>query len=194
MWENNDYTLMFHRNPFYQHEQAILARGGFDGCLPMSFLRNDGGLTARYECDGFLPLSSFRIERTEDVLFLMEKLLFVLHEAPEYLLCPERLFLRTETVFYNKEEDRVRIAYLPRPAGKTDHNSRVPPFYRELILFLAQMKQDVKDTNTDLIARFARQLYYNCPDTKRMLRSIGLLRRELDGISNGSGSRTSGAS
>ena len=115
MWEQNNYTLRFRRNPFYRHEQAILASAGFDGFLPMTFLRSEQGLTARYECSGFTPLSSFRIERTEDVLYLMEKVFLVLHRAPEYLLDTERILLRTELIFYSREGDDLKIAYVPRP-------------------------------------------------------------------------------
>lgn len=187
MWEQNNYTLRFRRNPFYRHEQAILASAGFDGFLPMTFLRSEQGLTARYECSGFTPLSSFRIERTEDVLYLMEKVFLVLHRAPEYLLDPERILLRTELIFYSREGDDLKIAYVPRPQGTgsqtgSGSQTRGPatPFHRELILLLAQMKQEVCDPHGDLIARLARELYYRCPDTKSMLRTIGLLRRELD--------------
>ncbi len=164
----------------------------------MTFLRSENGLTARYECSGFTPLSSFRIERTEDVLYLMEKVFLVLHRAPEYLLDPERILLRTELVFYSREKDDLKIAYVPRPPGSNragsgdktgtgrqagsgdSAKSPATPFHRELILLLAQMKQEVRDPHGDLIARLARELYYHCPDTKSMLRTIGLLRRELD--------------
>lgn len=191
MWENNDYTLNFDKNPFYRHEQIILAAGTCEGYLPMSFLRGSHGLTVRYETGGYLPLSGFRIERTVDVLYLMERTVQVLHVSPEHLLAPERVMLRTDMVFYSRERDDLRIAFLPRPdtggSAPAETNqadgSAVPPFQRELVQYLAQLKQDVRDPHMSFLLRFARELCYNRPDTSDMLRHLGLLRRELDALS-----------
>lgn len=197
MW-NNNYTLHFNNNPFYRHEQIILADGSCEGFLPISFLHSDRGLTARYETGGYQPLSGFRIERTEDVLYLMERTVMILHVSPEHLLAPERITLRTNTVFYNKMRDDLRIAFIPRlsdsegpdsggtgpggadPRGSALDSPIVSDFHRELIVFLAQLKHDVRDSHTDFVLRLARDFYYNSPDTSGMLRTIGLLRRELE--------------
>lgn len=56
-------------NPFYRHEQIILSAGNCDGFLPMCFLRESDALTVRYSPSGFLPLSGYRIERTQDALY-----------------------------------------------------------------------------------------------------------------------------
>lgn len=184
MWENNSYTLRFNENAFYHHEQVILAAGTCSGFLPMAFLRDDSGLVARYECGGFRPLSAFRIDRTEDALYLMEKTLLVLHISPEYLLSPERITLRTDTVFYNREQDDLRIAFVPPAAGSSKASptqaGNVSPFQRSLIMYLAQLKQDLRDGHADFISRLAKDLCYNCRNTSDMLRRIGLLRRELN--------------
>ena len=198
MWENNDYTLHFNRNPFYRHEQIILAAGTCDGYLPMSYLRGSDGLTARYEAGGYLPLSGFRIERTQDVLYLMERTVRIPHISPEHLLAPERVTLRTDTVFYCRERDDLRIAFLPVPetessiSNSTDERTHasasrpgrsiVPPFQRRLVQYLAQLKQDLKDPHMSYLLRLAKDLCYNRPDTADILRTIGLLRRELDAL------------
>ncbi len=115
MWENNSNVLRFAENPFYRHEQAVLAEGECPGFLPMSFIREGRGVTVRYETGGLQPISSYRIERTEDVLFLMERVIMVIHMAPEYLLSPQRIILRTDTAFYSRDRDDLRLAFLPRP-------------------------------------------------------------------------------
>lgn len=201
MWKDNNYTLRFNSNPFYRHEQVILAAGTFDGFLPMTFLRSASGLTVRYEPSGFLPLSGYRIERTQDALYLMEKTVLILHTAAEYLLAPERLTLRTNTVFYSRERDDLRIAFLPRCAirDETSESGNLPgtggpsPMQRELILFLAQLKQDICDQHGAYVLRLARELYYSSPSTSDMLRSIGLLRRELDARAKAGPSRPAAA-
>ena len=259
MWENNQDTLKFAADAFYRHEQIVLTEGNCPGFLPMTFLLDSGCMYVKYACGGFLPLSRFRIEETADVLYIMEKTLLILHTCPEYLLAPERLLLRTDTVFYNKKYDDLRIAFVPLrnhplPGGSPrtaenpdpgshtggatcavtqtagdqcavpqidgsstprlqtaevshavslngipqaveksqnqgngpfafssqDGTSSAYAFRRELLLYLAQLKQDILDSHQGLIRRLAEDLAYNCRDTSDMLRCIGLLRRELE--------------
>ncbi|MBQ9060769.1 MAG: hypothetical protein IJ128_06480 [Firmicutes bacterium] len=186
MWERNDYKLKFAKNPFYQHEQVILSSGTCPGFFQVSFLRRAEGLDAAYSCSGYSPLSSFRVERTEDALYLIEETLRILHRAPEYLLAPERAVIRTETVFYNKKSGQLRIAFIPLASGSS-------ALLRSLLLFLAQLKQDLCDGHTGIIDRFARDMYYSCLDTEDMIRVIGAARRQLEDIT-APGSQTSGPS
>lgn len=186
MWEKNDHKLRFAKNPFYQHEQVILSSGSCPGFFRIAFLRHADGLDAAYDCSGFSPLSSFRVERTEDALYLMEETLRILHRAPEYLLAPERAVIRTETVFYDKQNGRLRIAFIPLASGSS-------ALLRNLLLFLAQLKQDLRDGHAGIIDRFARDMYYSCLDTGDMVRLIGAARRQLEEITR-PGSGTSDAS
>ncbi len=205
MWENGTYTLHLSSNPYYRHEQIILSSGTPEGYLPMSFLRTSQGLTIRYEAGGYLPLSAFRIERTEDVLYLMDRTVGILHASPGYLLDPERILLRADTVFYGKDQDDLRIAYLPRQACESgdpslpmlptlagrDHGflpvkgqnplaGKLSPFHCELVILLAELKQTLQDPCQDFLFQLARELYYMHPDTAQILRTIGLLRRRID--------------
>ena len=182
MWEKNSDTLYLPAGSFYPHEERVLACGSCSGFLPMSFLHTEHGLSARYERGGFTPLSGFRIERTEDALYLLERTVLILRHAPEHLLIPERIYVRTDTVFYSKKGDHLRIAYLPKSANaaKAGENPALPPLQKELIFFLAQLRQDLCDDHADLIARLAKEIYYNRPDMKALLRTIGLMRRALD--------------
>ncbi|MBQ9016067.1 MAG: hypothetical protein IJ109_08090 [Firmicutes bacterium] len=186
MWEKNHYKLSFSKNPFYRHEQVVLSTGACPGFFPVSFLRHGEGLDAAYECSGYAPLHSFRIERTEDALFLMEETLRILHRAPEYLLAPERAIIRTETVFYDKDSGRLQIAFLPLASGSSS-------LIQNLLLFLAQLKQDLRDGHTGIIDQFASDMYYNCLSTGDMLRVIGAARRQLEELTQ-PGSQTSGVS
>ena len=182
MPDRGDRVIHFKKNPFYRHEQILLASGSFEGFLPMSFLREENGLTARYQCSGFAPLSSYRIERTEDALYLMEKVVLILHAAPEHLLIPERILLRCQTVFFSKKDDRIKIAYVPRPRNDAAPGAgSISGFHRELILLLTQLKQDLRDGHADLLSRLIRDIYYHSLDTRSLLRQIGLLRKELYG-------------
>lgn len=216
MWNCSDYTIQFSFNPFYLHEQDILTAGECPGFLPMSFLRTGHGLVVHYGTSGYQPLSNYRIERSEDALYLMERTIMILHQAPEYLLAPERLRICTDTVFYGRDTDDLRLAFLPKTiyppvtpksappqpalptaspvACRQQPQARANParqgtstlsrsmslLQREVILFLAQLKQDINDGKLTYIAHLAQRLAYGCRSTSDMLRVTGLLRRELD--------------
>ena len=173
MWENNNFTLTLKTNPFYHHEQMVLTCGEFDGFLPMSFIMQNQAMTVRYSPSGYAPLCRYRIERTKDALYLFEKTLLVLQKSPEHLIAPERVTLRTETIFYNRQKDHLKIAFLPQ-AG--DPGS----LHQHLLLFLTQLKKDLKDPNVGILDRMAREICRNSLDLRDMIRTVGQARRELE--------------
>ena len=101
---------------------------------------------------------------------------------------PERILLRCQTVFFSKKDDRIKIAYVPRPRNDAAPGAgSISGFHRELILLLTQLKQDLRDGHADLLTRLIREIYYQALDTKSLLRQIGLLRKELYGSRNAPG-------
>ena len=105
----------------------------------------------------------------------MEKVVLILHAAPEHLLIPERILLRCQTVFFSKKDDRIKIAYVPRPRNDAAPGAgSISGFHRELILLLTQLKQDLRDGHADLLTRLIREIYSQALDTKSLLRQIGL--------------------
>ncbi len=180
MWEHNDYTCELDPKAVCPHERIMLASGQCPFFFPTAFYSDQDHLTASYSCSGFVPLSTFRIERTDDALYIFEHVLLALRGCIEYLLEPERVRVTSDTVFYCSRTGEVRLAYLPL-------QEHAPDIRRTLIRFLAELKADLQDDSVSCIDRIARRIYYENHDLRDLLTITGLMRREL-------GSRTSGAS
>lgn len=173
MWENERYTQILPKDSVYRHERAVLTDGSCDRFLPVVFVQKENALLATFDCSGYLPLSRYRVEKTDDALYLIEKALRILHVSCEYMLSPERLTISTDTLFYDRKTGDLKLAFLPLPPERVG-------LRRNLILFLAQLKQDITDPYSGYLDRFAREIYFGNLSLPDMISVLGLLRRELD--------------
>ena len=107
MWENNEYRLCFREDSILDFERVMLSSGECSYLLPMVFVSGDSKHVAYYDCKGFVPLSRYRVDRTEDALFILERVLIILSSAIEYLITPAKIFLSTDTVFFNTETEYI---------------------------------------------------------------------------------------
>ena len=172
MWENNEYRLCFREDSILDFERAMLSSGECSYLLPMLFVSGDSKHVAYYNCNGFVPLSRYRVDRTEDALFILERVLIILSCAIEYLITPAKISLSTDTVFFNAETGDIKIAYVPVqevPAGSS----------KNLLRFIAQLKAEVTDGYKDYLDRFAGLVYGNNYHLRELTDRMGLLRREL---------------
>ena len=103
MWENNEYRMCFREESILDFERAMLSSGECRDLLPMMFISGDSKHVVYYDCKGFAPLSRYRVDKTEDALFILEKVLIILSSTIEYLITPAKVSLSTDTVFYNAE-------------------------------------------------------------------------------------------
>ncbi|MDO4518206.1 MAG: DUF6382 domain-containing protein, partial [Bacillota bacterium] len=113
MWENNEYKIFIGDNTVHDFERIMLTSGDCSDLLPMLFIGEEGNQVAYYNCNGFTPLSSYKIDRTEDALFIMEKVLLIVSHVVEYLIMPAKITLSTDTVFFNFDTGEIKIAYVP---------------------------------------------------------------------------------
>lgn len=172
MWENNEYTMCFREDSILDFERVMLSSGECSYLLPMLFVSSDSKHVAYYDCKGFVPLSRYRVDRTEDALFILERVLIILSSAIEYLITPAKISLSTDTVFFNVETGEIKIAYVPvkeEPAGSS----------RNLLRFIAQLKSEVTDGHREYLDRFAAIVYRNNYHLRELTDRMGLLRREL---------------
>ena len=172
MWENNEYTMCFREDAILDFERVMLSSGECSYLLPMLFVNSDAKHVAYYDCKGYVPLSRYRVDRTEDALFILERVLIILTSAIEYLITPAKISLSTDTVFFNAETGDIKIAYVPVqevPAGAS----------KNLLRFIAQLKADVMDGYKDYLDRFAAVVYANNYHLRELTDRMGLLRREL---------------
>ena len=172
IWENKEYTIKVAEDSFRNYERVMLSSGDCSLFIPMSFIGEEDGETACYECSGFAPLSSYRIEKTDDALYILECVLIIIGKAIEYFIMPARITLNNETVFYNKETSQIKIAYIPM------NNSPIS-LKENLSMFIDELKQDIKDDNgeyLDLAKKFIEQNNYF---VREMVNKVGLFKRKI---------------
>lgn len=172
MWENNEFRIKLRENSIMEYEKIMLSSGQCDFFMPMGFMGEEGGETVCYDCSGFVPLSGYRIEKTEDALYLLERTLIILGKSVEYLISPYRITLNTDTVFYNKDTGQVKIAYVPNPEDKTS-------LRKNLVAFIGQLKEDIRDGREDYLTQTAKCIYYKNYYIKDVITQVALYKRKL---------------
>ena len=179
MWENEEFKMTFKEDAIHEYERVILTSGDCNHLIPMSFIGEDNKEIVYYNCSGFASISTFRVEKTDDALFIIEKVLLILSNIVEYLITPAKVTLNTDTVFYNQDSGEIKIAYVPL-------SGEAVSLRRNLIKFIAQLKADVKDGNGTYLDKVARQIHYGNYRIKEIISLVGLLQRELYSQTNAS--------
>ena len=172
MWENKDFKVRLGENTMRDFEKIMLTSVECSLFMPMGFISENDGEYGRYNCSGFAPLSNYRIERTKDAMYILENVLLSLERAVEYFIDPAKVTLTTDTVFYNKDTEQVKIAYVPM-SGK-DMNLR-----KNLVLFIGQIKFELCDGKEEYLTRAAKLIYYHNYYLREMVNKTALLRRQL---------------
>ncbi|MDO4869673.1 MAG: DUF6382 domain-containing protein [Bacillota bacterium] len=172
MWENNHYRITLKEDSIHDYEKIMLTSGECGFLLPMVFISENGSETAYYKCSGFSAISTYSIERTDDALFILEKVLLILSHVAEYLISPARMTLTNETVFYSAEMSEIKIAYVPLCGDSIS-------LRRNLIRFIAQIKADINDGHGAYLDKIARLIHYENYRIDDIIDRVGLLKREL---------------
>ncbi|MDO5491396.1 MAG: DUF6382 domain-containing protein [Bacillota bacterium] len=162
---------------FHSHEIVMLSEGTCPLFFPTVFIREDARVVAVYDCSRYAPLGSFRIEKTEDALFLLEKVLLLLHRSMEYLIMPERILLSPETVFYAEDTGSVRIAFVPVPDPGCS-------LQQNILRFLGALAADLCDIDQHCLNQLAQKIRLDSMNLRDMLTLTGLIRRRIDSKSN----------
>ena len=172
MWNKNEYRICLRDGAILDYEKVMLASGECSHLFPMFFIGAKAEQFAYYDCRGFTPLSKYRIDRTEDAFFILEKVILIMSSVVEYLISPSKLLLTTDTVFFNVETGEIKIAYVPVPEGSGGVR-------RNLLTFISQLKSDIGDCRSGYIDDFANQVNRNNCRLRDLSNRIGLIRREL---------------
>lgn len=173
MWENKEFKVKLEENAIRDFEKIMLTSGECSIFMPMGFISENGCEYGRYNCSGFAPLSGYRVERTEDALYILENVLLILSKAVEYFIDPSKVKVTEETVFYNKDTGQIKIAYIPLPGEEA--NMR-----KSLVEFIGQLKQCLRDGSGRYLAEAAKYIYYHNYYLREMINKVGLLKRQLE--------------
>ena len=172
MWDNKEYSLRLKENSVLDFEKIMLTSGECSLFMPMGFMTADEGETVCYDCSGFIPLSRYQIEKTDDALYIIENILIILNRAVEYLLDPAKVTLTTDTVFYNKETGEVKITYVPLSSDQVN-------IKKSLVGFIGQLRRDIRDRFADYLTETAKYIYYYNYNLTDIVNKVGLFRREI---------------
>ena len=172
MWDNREFKVELNENSVKDFEKIMLLSGQCSFFMPMGFMGSEKGETVCYDCSGFAPLSRYRIERTEDALYILEKNLIILGNSIEYFITPARITLNTNTVFYNKDSGEIKLTYVPVRGEKAD-------LRRNIARFIAQLKVDIRDGREEYLDRAVKYIYHNNYYIKDMVNKIELFKRQI---------------
>ena len=113
-----DIKLLIDKGRIKQYEKDILTAGMCNHMFPMSFISYEKKEQVTYDCAGYCPLSQIKDLDAGELLEIMEKIFLILSESGNHFIPPARIILNEDTVFYDREKGRVKIAYVPA-AGRT---------------------------------------------------------------------------
>lgn len=172
MWLENEFKIRLEENTMRNYEKIMLTSGECNLFMPMGFIGDDNGEVVCYDCSGYAPLSSYSVEKTEDALYILECVLLIVGRAIEYLITPARITINEETVFYNKETGKVKIAYVPLSGEQNSIRGN-------LVSFIDQLKVNICDGNEKYLDEAARFITYHNYYIREMVNKVGLFKRQL---------------
>ncbi len=172
MWENKEFKVKLKEDSIADYERVMLTSGECSFFMPMGFVGENDGEVVCYNCSGFAPLSSFRVEKTEDALYIIECVLLILGKSVEYFISPSKITVTTDTVFYNRDTGEVKIAYVPSSSDSSN-------LRKGMVNFIGQLKKDIRDGNENYLVEAAKCIFYNNYYVKEMVNKIGLFKRQL---------------
>ncbi len=172
MWDNREFSIKVQENTFRDYEKIMLTSGECSFFMPMGFMGEAEGETVCYDCSGFAPLSSYRVERTDDALYILECVLMIVGKSVEYLITPARITVTEDTVFYNKETGQVKIAYVPLSGDKISIRNN-------LAVFIKQLKANICDGHEKYLDEALKFIMYHNYYIREMVNKIGLFKRQL---------------
>ena len=172
MWTNREFKIRLHQDSILEYEKIMLSSDMCSLFLQMHFISDGISETAWYHCSGFAPLSSYKIEKTEDALYILEKVLLILNRSVEYFISPAKAAVTTDTVFYNKDTDEVKMAYVPLDARKRS-------LRKNLAVFTNQLKQDLRDGKGHYLTDASKYILQHNYDFQDMISKVGTYKRQL---------------
>ena len=172
MWENKNFRVRLEENAMQDFEKVMLTSGECNLFIPMGFVSENGREYGNYNCSGFAPLSSYRIERTEDALYILENVLIILKSAVEYYIDPAKVTVTSDTVFYNKDTGQIKIAYIPLRAERINRR-------KNIVSFIGQLKIELCDGKEKYLVEAAKYIYYHNYSLREMINKAGMLKRQL---------------
>ncbi len=172
MWHDKRFRVKLEENTVNDFEMIMLTSGECKVFIPMGFIKDNGKEYGYYECSGFAPLKRYRIERTEDALYIMENVMLILEKGIEFFINPEKVTVTWDTVFYNKDTAEVKIAYVPMTGPEYD-------LKRNLTWFAEQIMSDICDGKQGYIHDVVKHICLHNYGLRETADRIAFLKRKI---------------
>lgn len=165
------YDLTFEEGRIREFEKNVLALDTSGYFMPMSFVGFENKEYVTYDCSGYIPVSRWNMMHTELMLEIIERVILILSHSGEYLILPERITLNENTVFYNRENREVKIAYIPNENNDAGKN---------IMMFLMSMKDKIPENERFVITKLIQMTERNNYSIRELLNVIIAIKRKFN--------------
>jgi len=168
---DNGFRIELKEGAIRDYEKVILSDIN-DIFMPMGFVSHDEGEVVSYNCSGYASLAQCGITEVIDALEILERTFHLISRASEYLISPNMITLSMDTIFYDKDSNTVRIAYVP-----VDRENAV---LRENIAdFIAELSSNVNEESRTYLNEVKNQMEENNYYIQDLINVIGDIRRTV---------------
>lgn len=94
-------------------EEKMLESGLCNFVVPMWISREGDKVKINYECSGLTSMRELHLKRPKETFEIIEKALLSLNHSRDFYIPPEKLKLSMDTIYYNRQNRSVKIAYVP---------------------------------------------------------------------------------
>lgn len=166
---DNNFRLELKEGAIKDYEKIILSEVN-DIFMPMGFVSFDEGELVSYNCSGYSSLKQCRITEVIEALDILERTFTLVGRASEYLISANMITLSTDTIFYDRNTGKVRIAYVP-----VEHESAT--LRENMADFITEFKLNIHAGGRAYIERVKNQMEENNYYIQDLIGVIGEIKR-----------------
>ncbi len=110
---NGRITIICKQNLFKEYEKKVLASGMLAGLVVTEFLKTEHLDRVTYNISGMKKISEQDLSTLNDALDLLQKILFILLNADEYLIDIDYINLSYDCIYKEERKKGIRLLYVP---------------------------------------------------------------------------------
>lgn len=115
------------------YEERVLTKGICNSFIPTSFIVKEGEQIAIYDHSGYIQVSRCRFRSESRLIELIAETIRTINDSYEYLFSVEHYAINADTVYYDPDTKKVKLAYVPEPGSGLRNREKLVQFIDELI-------------------------------------------------------------
>lgn len=112
--KDESFVVTYPKGILKEHEKRILAEGVLGDLLKMRFISSEKQDSVYYEIAGYISLAQVIFNNLNEAMDIIEGVLTAMLKAEDYLIDIGNICLDYRWVYYNKINNDIRLAYVPR--------------------------------------------------------------------------------